>query len=141
MTRLPGNEEFNLDVVPKSRRKAAVSKRGQRSSADTLRELAAFHMMYGQTESAEHLLTVALWLNPEDGRSGRLMAHSLLRQGHAMEAARIMIDAAKLPDVSISFSDWKEVGLGLFRQGHAALGVKILGKVGKEKPRKRRERI
>lgn len=124
MTKPAGHNEF---TVP-TQRGTHPAKPGGRSSQDTLRELAAFHMLYGQIENADRLLKIALWTNPHDGRSKRLLAHSMARRGQPMDAARTLIEASKLPDVSVSYSDWKEVALSLLLYGHSSLGMKLLGK-------------
>ena len=124
MTKPAGYNEFTLA----SQRASSPAKSGRRTSQDTLRELAAFHMLYGQIENAERLLKIALWTNPHDGRSKRLLAHSMARRGQPMDAARTLIEASKMPEVSVSYSDWKEVGLSLLRYGHNSLGMKLLGR-------------
>lgn len=128
MTKAPVNDDFKnaIDaVIPAT---APNAKTSNADTASTLRNLAAFHLTYGQIANAERLLKIALWINPEDGQSQRLQVHVLARRGAAMDAARLLVNVSKARSADIKLSDWKEVGLALLRSGHNALGVKLLSK-------------
>jgi len=126
MTKPPAHDDFQLENLPKLPRKPVGAQR--RTSQDTLRALAAFHMLYGQSQNAEKFLKIALWIDPNDAQAKRLFAHSLARRGEPMEAARVLIAATKLPGSDVSYADWREVGLALLRYGYNSLGMKLLGK-------------
>ena len=92
----------------------------------SLRDLAAFHLIYGRVESAASFLQIALWINPNDGKSLRLNAHVEARRGNASLSAKTLMSAARSQGVTLQLGDWKVVGHALLRQGHEKLGLQFL---------------
>lgn len=127
MTLAPNADQFlpaPMDTTPAS----IPARAGRRMPETTLRELAAFHLLHGQTANAVALLKVALWADPKDGPALRLMGHALARSGKPVDAARLMVAASRAGGVRVKAADWKEIGLALLRFGNASLGMKFLTK-------------
>ena len=122
MTSIPRSDSFAIPAT------SARAQEPGRDRSHALQELAAFHLLYGRAENAERFLRVALWIDPKDGNTQRLLAHAIARRGNAVEAAKMMMMAAKSFNAGLRLGDWKEVGLALLKQGQNELGLKFLTK-------------
>ncbi|MEM9853015.1 MAG: hypothetical protein AAF841_01065 [Pseudomonadota bacterium] len=118
MTREPNFSEFTAARVGAPATKEAA----------LLCELAAFQLMHGRVEEAQHMARAALWLAPEHGSALRIMAHAHAKAGRPLDAAKAMIAAGRARGMRLSLRDWRAIGASMLAHGHRELGLKYLFK-------------
>ena len=84
---------------------------------ETLRQLAVLHMLKGSFETAEKLISIAVWMDPSDVRSRIIRSRALAKSGQPALAVRQLLEARKLDPNEVGLNDWIEIGLSFARIG------------------------
>lgn len=87
------------------------------TEVDTLRQMSAFYLSYGRAATAEKLLRIVVWLNPNDAEALRLKARALALLGRPGKAAELLLRLRKSRSGNVTLSDWKAVGVAFIRAG------------------------
>lgn len=89
----------------------------KKPSAATLRQVAAFQMDHGNYQTAEHLMRIAVWLEPGNGRNWKLQANCLARMDKPREAMKVLVEAKKQGVSGLGRQDLVAVALSYVRIG------------------------